>query len=117
MGAGERTQTELPVTMLSLTCIDALFEAVIECTAEAILNAMLKAETMTGRDDMTLHALDGEVLAERAAELSPPLGQPGGAVGPAPSIIGCRRPGPVPRSRTRARRTTPLLLGPHHHFV
>ncbi len=64
MGAGERTQTELPVTMLSLTCIDALFEAVIECTAEAILNAMLTAETMTGRDDMTLHALDGEVLAD-----------------------------------------------------
>ena len=64
MGAGERTHTELPVTMLSLTCIDAVFEAVIECTAEAILNAMLQAETMTGRDDLTLHALDGEVLAD-----------------------------------------------------
>ncbi|HEY7812865.1 MAG TPA: P1 family peptidase, partial [Nakamurella sp.] len=63
MGAGERTQTELPVTMLSLTCIDAVFEAVIEATAEAILNAMLQAETMTGRDGVTLYRLDGEGLA------------------------------------------------------
>jgi D-aminopeptidase len=41
-----------------------MFAAVVEATAEAILNAMLQAETMTGRDDLTLHGLDGERLAD-----------------------------------------------------
>ena len=64
MGLGTRSAVELPVSMLSLAYIDLLFGAVIEATAEAILNAMLQAETMTGRDDLVLHALDGERLAE-----------------------------------------------------
>jgi D-aminopeptidase len=50
--------------MLSLACIDPLFEAAVEATEEAILNAMLQAETMTGRDGVTAHALDGERLVE-----------------------------------------------------
>ena len=33
-----------------------------EATAEAILNAMLQAETMSGRDGVTAHAFDGELL-------------------------------------------------------
>ena len=53
--------------MLALEYFDTLFGAVIEATAEAILNAMLQAETMTGRDGLTIHALDGEQLARTSS--------------------------------------------------
>ena len=39
-----------------------LFDAVVEATEEAILNALLAAETMTGRDGRTVHGLDPELL-------------------------------------------------------
>lgn len=48
---------------VSLPHFTPLLQAAAEATAEAILNAMLQAETMTGRDDVTAHALDGERLA------------------------------------------------------
>jgi D-aminopeptidase len=35
---------------------------IVPATAEAILNAMLAAETMVGRDGVTAHALDGAAL-------------------------------------------------------
>jgi D-aminopeptidase len=38
--------------------IDLLFEAAIEATEEAVINALVAAETMTGRDGVTAHALD-----------------------------------------------------------
>jgi D-aminopeptidase len=44
--------------------LDGFFQAAVEATAEAILNAMLQAETMTGRDHVTAYALDGERLLE-----------------------------------------------------
>jgi D-aminopeptidase len=44
--------------------ISPLFEAVIEATEEAILNAMIAAETMTGRDGITAHALPHDRLVE-----------------------------------------------------
>jgi D-aminopeptidase len=44
--------------------ITELFYAVIEATEEAIVNALLSAETMTGRDGHTAHRLDPERLAE-----------------------------------------------------
>jgi D-aminopeptidase len=43
--------------MLGDEHIDDLFYAVIEATEEAVLNAMLAAETMTGCDGVTVHAL------------------------------------------------------------
>jgi Peptidase family S58 len=49
----------VPVRMLSDVYITALFDAVVECTEEAIVNAILSAETMTGRDEGTAHALPG----------------------------------------------------------
>ena len=61
-GPGARTEVALSVEVLALEYFDTLFGAVIEATAEAILNAMLQAETMTGRDGLTIHALDGERL-------------------------------------------------------
>ena len=64
MAYGHSGPIRFPVEMLSLTYIDALFEAAVEATQEAILNAMLQAETMTGRDGVTAHALDGGVLVD-----------------------------------------------------
>jgi D-aminopeptidase len=49
---------------VSLPWFDGLLQASAEATAEAILNAMLQAETMTGRDGVTAHALDGLRLRE-----------------------------------------------------
>jgi len=55
---------EIPIRMLSDSEITPFYEAVIESTEEAILNAMLAAETMTGRDGNTVHALEPELLVE-----------------------------------------------------
>ena len=40
------------------------YDAVIDATEDAILNAILAAETMTGRDGNTAYALEPELLAE-----------------------------------------------------
>jgi D-aminopeptidase len=53
-----------PVTMLSNDSIDPLFYATIEATEEAIVNAVLQAETMTGKDGKIVHRLDAELLLE-----------------------------------------------------
>ncbi|WP_067183197.1 DmpA family aminopeptidase [Microtetraspora niveoalba] len=52
------------VTVLSDEHIDPLFYAVIEATEEAIVNALVMAETMTGADDLTVTGLDGATLAK-----------------------------------------------------
>jgi D-aminopeptidase len=44
--------------------IDALFDATIEATEEAIVNALIAAKTMVGRDGMTAHALPHDRLVE-----------------------------------------------------
>ena len=52
------------VTMLPDVALGELFWAAIEATEEAILNALISAETMTGRDGLTAHALDHDRLVE-----------------------------------------------------
>lgn len=52
------------VRMLPNERLDPLFYAAIEATEEAIVNALLAAETMTGRGGTTAHGLDPELLAE-----------------------------------------------------
>ncbi|MGZ4363626.1 MAG: DmpA family aminopeptidase [Gaiellaceae bacterium] len=47
--------------------IDAIFEAAIEATEEAIVNALVAAETMVGRDGVTAHALPHDRLLEAMA--------------------------------------------------
>lgn len=42
--------------------MDGLFYAAVETTEEAIVNALLAAETMTGRGGVTVHALDTDAL-------------------------------------------------------
>ena len=44
--------------------INPLFEAAVEATEAAIVNALLGAETMTGRDGITAHALDHDRLLD-----------------------------------------------------
>ena len=41
-----------------------LFQAAVEATEAAVVNALLAAETMTGRDGITAHALDHDRLLD-----------------------------------------------------
>jgi D-aminopeptidase len=61
LGAADTT---IEVRMVSDSAIDPLFEATAEATEEAIVNALLAAETMTGRDGITAHALEPDRLVE-----------------------------------------------------
>jgi D-aminopeptidase len=78
LGLGTREKGSPGVTvdvrMLVDDHITALYDAVIEATEEAILNAMLAAKTMTGRGGATVHALEPAVLTEALAELGRPRG-------------------------------------------
>jgi D-aminopeptidase len=60
----DRGEREVTVRMLSDSEISPLYDAVIEATEEAILNALLAAETMTGREGNTAHALEPDLLLE-----------------------------------------------------
>jgi D-aminopeptidase len=55
---------ELTLRMLSDAQISPYYTAVVDATEEAILNAMLAAETMTGRNGHTVYALEADLLAE-----------------------------------------------------
>jgi D-aminopeptidase len=59
---GRKTPIEL--RMLPNERTDPLFEAVVDATEEAILNALLAAETMTGPHGRTVEALDPLLLRE-----------------------------------------------------
>ncbi len=56
-----RTQS---LEMLHDGYLDAIFEATVEATEEAILNALVAATTMTGRDGVTAHALPHDMLVD-----------------------------------------------------
>jgi D-aminopeptidase len=59
----------VPVSMLANRWISPLFQAVVEATEEAILNALLAAEAMTGRGGATAHALEPDRLLDALAQL------------------------------------------------
>jgi D-aminopeptidase len=63
-GSGMTWQAPLTtqIKVLSNNYVDPLYDSVVEATQEAILNALLAAETMVGRDGVTAHALDPERL-------------------------------------------------------
>ena len=65
-GLGERLPAgqALAVRMLPDSALNGLFEATVEATEEAIVNALCMAETMTGRDGHTAHALPLDRLQE-----------------------------------------------------
>jgi D-aminopeptidase len=54
----------VPVEMLSNLYITHLFDAVVEATEEAIVNALFAAETMTGKGGTTVYALPIERTVE-----------------------------------------------------
>ena len=56
-----------PVTMLANERIDQVFYGAIEATEEAIVNALLAAETTTGKGGATAHRLDHDLLREALA--------------------------------------------------
>ena len=58
----------VPVTIVTDPAYDPLFDAVIEATEEAILNAMIAAPTVVGRDGITAHALPHDRLLEALAK-------------------------------------------------
>ena len=58
---GDRIST---VNMLAPDAMTSLFQAAAEATEEAILNAMCMAETMSGRDGRTVHALPLDLLQD-----------------------------------------------------
>ena len=57
-------EAELRLRMLNDARLDPLYEATIDAVEESILNALLAAETMTGRDGNTVHALPHQLLLE-----------------------------------------------------
>ncbi|MFL5860998.1 MAG: P1 family peptidase [Solirubrobacteraceae bacterium] len=64
----EEPPHSFPLTMLADAHITGLFEAVIESTEEAIVNALLGATTTVGRDHIVAHALPGERLVQALVE-------------------------------------------------
>jgi L-aminopeptidase/D-esterase-like protein len=57
-----RPDANITVTMLPNERIDPLFAATIQATEEAIVNAMVAAETMTGINGMRVYALPHDRL-------------------------------------------------------
>ncbi|MEX1264122.1 MAG: P1 family peptidase [Actinomycetota bacterium] len=60
----EGTTAPIDVSMIPEGSISELFWGAIEATEEAILNAVIAAETMIGRDGITAHRLDHTLLVE-----------------------------------------------------
>jgi len=59
-----RTEGLLGIEMLPNERLNPLFYAAIEATEEAIVNALVAAETLTGRGGVTAYALEPELLLE-----------------------------------------------------
>ena len=69
------------VKMLAPDAMTSLFRAAAEATEEAILNAMCMAETMSGRDGRTVHALPLDLLQEVMRRYRPDQRQAQGGAG------------------------------------
>jgi D-aminopeptidase len=61
---GADSPVEVALTMVANAHLDPLYDAVIEATEESIVNALLAAETMTGRDGVVAHGLDADLLVD-----------------------------------------------------
>src|SRR5687767_12581612 len=67
-GNAKNEKGPLSVDMVPDASITPLFWGVIEATEEAILNALVAADTMVGRDGITAHALPHDRLVEIMTE-------------------------------------------------
>jgi D-aminopeptidase len=63
-GAGLEQQNPVPIQMLPNDRMDALFEATVQATEEAVVNALVAAKTMTGADGHVVEALPHDKLRE-----------------------------------------------------
>ncbi|MGA7225882.1 MAG: P1 family peptidase [Candidatus Acidiferrales bacterium] len=63
-GAGTELKKPVTVQMLPNDRMDALFEATVQATEEAVVNALVVAKTMTGADGHTVEALPHDRLRE-----------------------------------------------------
>jgi D-aminopeptidase len=63
-GAGLEQKKTVAVQMLPNSRMDALFEATVQATEEAVVNALVAAKTMTGADGHTVEALPHDRLRE-----------------------------------------------------
>ncbi|MBW3592155.1 MAG: P1 family peptidase [Actinobacteria bacterium] len=59
---GAESPATVPLQMLANHYITPLFDAVVEATEAAIVNVLLAAQTMTGRDGNTVHAIGSDRL-------------------------------------------------------
>lgn len=55
---------EVPLVMLPNGRLDGIFRATVEGTEEAVINALVAGETMTGANDWTIHALPHDRLRD-----------------------------------------------------
>ena len=63
-----KSPATIPLRMVPNERMTPLFEATAEATEEAILNALLAAGTMTGRDGIMAHGLSAKLLLEALDE-------------------------------------------------
>jgi D-aminopeptidase len=63
-GAGLDQKNPVNVRMLPNDRMDALFEATVQATEEAVVNALVAASTMTGAEGHTVEALPHNRLRE-----------------------------------------------------
>jgi D-aminopeptidase len=63
-GAGMEQGKPVPLQMLPNEMMDDLFEATVQATEEAVVNAMIAAKTMTGIDNHVVEALPHDKLRE-----------------------------------------------------
>ena len=69
----QKTPSVLDVKLLSTDEINPIFRATVESTEEAVINAMMKAETMTGIDGNIVYALPYDRLGVVMAKYGRPL--------------------------------------------
>ena len=62
----------LDAKLLSTDHVDPIFRATVEATEEAVVNALMKGETMTGMNGNTVYALPYDRLAPGDGEVRPP---------------------------------------------
>ncbi len=70
-GLGAKSPATMPMRMVPNERMTPLFYAAAEATEGAILNALLAAGTVTGRDGITAHGLTTDLLLEALEEARP----------------------------------------------
>ncbi|WP_340538179.1 DmpA family aminopeptidase [Nocardioides sp. GXZ039] len=73
---GSESPVEVPLTMVANAHLDPLYDAVIEATEEAIVNVLVAAQTMVGRDGIVAHGLDPDLLQSVLAQGRPTAAVP-----------------------------------------